>query len=687
MTRLLFLIKVCLSILWISIFLVSCSDKKVPPENTDFFDPVMEKAWKLADSGDIQEAFNYLDSVFAHLDFTPGNFDLHRKYNFRSHHLIGYYRDYDQADLYVDSSLMVLKGYEKLYTDDYLSSLLQKGYIRFYQNRYTEAFLYYHKGQMTAREYGTQCRYANLTASLARMTYNQGKYRDAIPYFWEAYVQAANCDSSDFYNLVHLRQEQLSNIGLVYEQLESYDSAIYFYNQALNFINRYEGDYPEEARSIKTARAVIWGNMGSVYKKLGAYDTARILLEQSITVNKQPGYDSYDARLNQIKLAGLHLLNGDFKGAKKEIDCIRKKLDSTTFEEAELRWRQLIWEYYDRIGNTDSAYRSYLDYVAYKSMSEAKRRELPGVNFQLVFENRSKQHQIELLQRDNRLKAVYLTFATLVSIMGAFIFMLVRRNYIQSKKNVAELTNLNRRIIDQNMYLHQALDALEESQQANNRIMKAMAHDLRNPIAAMVGISDLLLAEGLDQPDSKEMVAMIGASGKEAIRLMEGLLHANDSMPMESVALEDLMEYSVELMRFRAMDKNIRLKTSIKPARVMANRQSLWRVLNNLIVNAIKFTPEQKAITVGSEIKNDKVVIFVKDEGIGIPDEIKPNVFNGYSGSGRQGTSGEASFGMGLTITKSIVEQHKGRIWFESEVGKGSTFFVELPLTSDQTDS
>src|SRR5690606_984569 len=102
-------------------------------------------------------------------------------------------------------------GNEEIYTDDYLSTLLQKGYVCFHQNRYSEAFLYYHKGKMAAREYGSQCRYANLTASLGRMTYSQGKYRDAIPYFREALALATHCDSTDFFNRIHLRQEQLSN--------------------------------------------------------------------------------------------------------------------------------------------------------------------------------------------------------------------------------------------------------------------------------------------------------------------------------------------------------------------------------------------------------------------------------------------------------------------------------------------
>lgn len=667
-------------IVWTAVLATACNKHKDPPERPEFFIPVMNKAWELVDSCLPTQAFAFLDSIYGRLDFIPGKYDRYRKYNFKAHHLIGIFRDYDAAHLYVDSMLLMLEGKEEVYTDDYLSSLLQKGYVCFHQNRYAEAFLYYHKGQMIARQYGSQCHYANLTASLGRMTYRQGKYREAIPYFHEAFVQAAHCDSNDFFNLIHLRQEQLTNIGLAYEQMKLYDSAILFYNRAMDFVTRHESRFPYESRSVDMARAVINGNRGSVCLKTGAYEKAEDLLKQSIQINSRPGYDHYDAALNEIKLAGLYLMTGRHAAAAQAIREIRAALDTVPFEEAELRWRKLVWRYHDVSGDTREAYRSYQDYIAFKDSFEAKRRELPGMSYQLIFDNHSKQYQIEMLQQDNRFKALYLMLATLISVMGAIIFLLVRRNYLQSKRNVAKLTTLNRQITGQNQHLRQALDALEESQLANTRIMKAVAHDLRGPISAMVGISDLLLLEGMNTPGAREMIEMIKTSGMDAIRFMEDLLHDSDNLPSETVALDELVDSSVELMRFRAAEKDQQLVTHLQPAYIQANRRKMWRVLNNLIINAIKFTPGKKTITVGMELRDDKVRISVRDEGIGIPDDIKNSIFDTFTSTGRTGTSGESSFGMGLAITREIVEEHRGRIWFDSEVGQGTVFYIELPV-------
>ncbi len=674
-------------IVWISTLAVSCNKHKDPSERPEYFIPVMEHAWKLADSGLVIQAFTFLDNIYDQLDSPPGKYDRYRKYNFKAHHLIGTFRDYDAAHLYVDSMLLMLEGKEEIYINDYLSSLLQKGYVCFHQNRYAEAFLYYHKGQMAAREYGSQCHYANLTASLGRMTYRQGKYSDAIPYFREAFIQADHCDSTDFFNLVHLRQEQLANIGLAYEQMGLYDSAIILYNHALDYIARNAPHFPHEGRSVATARAVIYGNLGSVYLKTGAYEKSRQLLGQSIQINNQPGYDHYDARLNQIKLADLLLTTGRYTAAGHAIKQIRAALDTTPFEEAELRWRRLAWRYHDVLGDVGQAYRSYQGYIAFKDSFEAKRRELPGMSYELIFDNRSKQYQIDMLQKDNRLKALYLMLATLVSVMAVVIFFLVRKNYLQSRHNVAKLTALNRKITGQNMHLQQTLDALEDSQQAHTRIIKAVAHDLRNPISAMVGIADLLLMEPPDSADRKEMIEMIKTSGMNAIQFMEDLLHDSAGTPLEPVALDELIGYSVELMRFRAAEKNQQLIAHLQPVHVQANRQKLWRVLNNLIVNAIKFTPGNKTITIGMETQDGKVVVAIRDEGIGIPDEIKDSIFDTFTSARRTGTSGEPSFGMGLAITKQIIEAHNGRIWFETEVGKGTVFYIELPSAPRPADN
>jgi len=111
----------------------------------------------------------------------------------------------------------------------------------------------------------------------------------------------------------------------------------------------------------------------------------------------------------------------------------------------------------------------------------------------------------------------------------------------------------------------------------------------------------------------------------------------------------------------------------------LINREKIWRVISNLISNAIKFSPKGAVIYVIVNQKHQGVEICVKDYGIGIPDKLQQQVFNMFTEAKRPGTDGEKSFGLGLSICRQIVEKHSGRIWLKSESNNGSSFYVYLP--------
>lgn len=113
---------------------------------------------------------------------------------------------------------------------------------------------------------------------------------------------------------------------------------------------------------------------------------------------------------------------------------------------------------------------------------------------------------------------------------------------------------------------------------------------------------------------------------------------------------------------------------------ISADRDKILRVLNNLIGNAIKFSPEQGIISVSAKKNDQGVEILVKDKGLGIPKESAEKLFDPFTSSKRQGTAGEQPFGLGLYISKQIVEAHRGNLRFESIEGEGSTFVVFLPF-------
>ncbi|MEP6613095.1 MAG: ATP-binding protein, partial [Mucilaginibacter sp.] len=112
---------------------------------------------------------------------------------------------------------------------------------------------------------------------------------------------------------------------------------------------------------------------------------------------------------------------------------------------------------------------------------------------------------------------------------------------------------------------------------------------------------------------------------------------------------------------------------------LLISREKIWRVIGNLISNAIKFSPAGETIFVKAVVANNELRISVNDAGIGIPANVQDKVFNMFTEAKRPGTAGEKSFGLGLSISKQIIENHDGKIWFESDGKTGTTFYISLP--------
>ena len=121
------------------------------------------------------------------------------------------------------------------------------------------------------------------------------------------------------------------------------------------------------------------------------------------------------------------------------------------------------------------------------------------------------------------------------------------------------------------------------------------------------------------------------------------------------------------------------LKTDINVAQILFSRRKLRSIIYDLVSNAIKFSPEGSAILVMAIDLENEIQVSVKDHGIGIPEKLKNQVFNMFTDAKRPGTAGEKSFGLGLSICKQIIEDHDGRIWFESDTENGTSFNFTLP--------
>ncbi len=231
---------------------------------------------------------------------------------------------------------------------------------------------------------------------------------------------------------------------------------------------------------------------------------------------------------------------------------------------------------------------------------------------------------------------------------------------------------------------------LEELNDLKNQFLGMAAHDLRNPIAQIMGASELVLeySDKFKQEDKERLLNMIHASSNFMLKLVNNLL---DISKIESGKLElektiqnyvDFVEECLMFNRLSAKQKNISIESDFGDniINLTFDKTQINQVINNLIGNSIKFSPEGAKIIVKVEKQSNRIITKVIDEGPGIPKEELSKLFKEFQQTSVKPTSGEKGTGLGLAISKKIVEKHGGQIGVESEVRKGSTFYFILPI-------
>lgn len=349
-----------------------------------------------------------------------------------------------------------------------------------------------------------------------------------------------------------------------------------------------------------------------------------------------------------------------------------------------MEWNHLMANYYEKHNEFKKALLYFDKYDSLKDSVTKITQKLKESDVNQQFKDFENQSTINKLKYDNQLKQNYLTAALVYSVMALIIILMIFITWRRSRRNVKTLSELNEQISGQKNTLENAFDELEVADKEKDRILRAVAHDLRNPIGGIASLTALMLMEDLDS-EQKELLELIQNTTNNSLELINEILEATgntttNTITKQMVDINTLLSNSVELLRFKAAEKNqkIMLDSLDTPEELFISREKIWRVISNLISNAIKFSPKGADIHVKVVNEGDNIRISVNDHGIGIPDNIKNQVFNMFTQAKRLGTAGEPSFGLGLSISKQIVESHGGEIWFESAPGDGTTFYIRL---------
>ena len=229
---------------------------------------------------------------------------------------------------------------------------------------------------------------------------------------------------------------------------------------------------------------------------------------------------------------------------------------------------------------------------------------------------------------------------------------------------------------------------LRESNKTKDKFFSIIAHDLRSPFNSMLGFSELLDNEfdKFDPKQRKHFIGIIHQGLQNTFKLLENLLLWSRSQSgvidfkPEKINLYLISTETCKLLNQFAENKSIKLINKISEnIHIKADKDMLSTIIRNLVSNAIKFTHKEGEISIETEIKQQFIEITVKDNGIGISKEIQSKLFDIGENTSIQGTENETGTGLGLILCKEFVEKNGGKIWIESEEGKGSKFIFSMP--------
>ena len=233
---------------------------------------------------------------------------------------------------------------------------------------------------------------------------------------------------------------------------------------------------------------------------------------------------------------------------------------------------------------------------------------------------------------------------------------------------------------------------LEQASQAKSEFLANMSHELRTPLNAILGFTEMIVDDlyGEVPAELKEPLTDIQTNGKHLLRLINDVLDLSKieagrmELSLGEYAPEDIVATVRASLRSIAEDKGIELVTEVQPnlPDAYGDAKRLTQCLLNLVGNALKFTHHGR-VTVGVEHRGGDLRYRVSDTGIGIPGDKLDEVFAEFRQVDATTTRDFGGTGLGLSITKKFVEMHGGRIWVESELGKGSTFVFTVPLHAD----
>jgi len=331
-----------------------------------------------------------------------------------------------------------------------------------------------------------------------------------------------------------------------------------------------------------------------------------------------------------------------------------------------------------------------------QAIKAAKKHEPDLILLDIMMPGKSGYEVCKELKADEKLSEIPVIFLTARSEEEDIIkgFNLGGADYVTKPFNSGEL--LAR--IETHLSLKKAQDQIIDQQEAlqnltetKDKLYSIIAHDLKAALFGIAGMTEMLQLDLEEEEIDEEIKHNISLTNQAALsanqilenllvwtRMQTNLLKLNPA----KFSLTECIEECIQLYEMQAKEKQVPVKFESENTMLYADREMISTVLRNLISNAIKFSNAGDRVFIDLNASDEDRIITVKDEGLGMPEEIRSNIFNPGNRPKRHGTNREQGTGLGLLLCKEFIEMHNGEIVVESEPGHGTEFKVVLPVKS-----